>query len=225
MKWMFALFVALASAAHADYSAVSLAPGDVAAGGAGKAVALSAVSTNKTGTLTVKRVTPLALSWTEERTTATTNFTYRTEPYRAFSSNLVYVATNADYVAVRGGTTNAAWTAAWPTNTIVTNAIVSAEVSFGYTGTVVYASSYAVTLTNAIYRTAYRVVTNATVATSTVAVPRSYYAAKTNDLCALTLSDGATTTNFSGVLILPGDFLSVTGTALPGGNAQLIIER
>ncbi len=180
MKWLFALFAVLASGAYADYSVVSLAPGDVATGGAGKAVALSAISTNKTGTLTVKRVTPLALSWTENRTTATTNFTYQTEAYRAFASNVVSVVTNA------AGT---------------------------------------MTLTNAFYRTAYRVVTNATVTTSTVAVPRSYYAAKTNDLCALTLSGGAATTNFTGSLILPGDFLLVTGTALPGGNASLIIER
>ena len=62
----------VAFAASAEYISVDLQDG-IAAVPAGKVVAISAVSTNASGTATFKRVTPLTFAWTETVETAITN--------------------------------------------------------------------------------------------------------------------------------------------------------
>ena len=66
---------AAACAAHAAIVGVEVGKGETAPLEAARAVAAQAVSTNATGTVTVKRVTPLDVEWFEEA--VVTNYTYR----------------------------------------------------------------------------------------------------------------------------------------------------
>ncbi len=90
--------------AHAAISAIEIAAGDTAPLAAGRAIAFQAMSTNKTGTVAIKKVTPLEVEWFDEA--VVTNFTYRpatsnvqytaTETlWRAFATNAYAVATGS----------------------------------------------------------------------------------------------------------------------------------
>lgn len=142
-------FVAIAAAAVAGAAAAALGPvelcaGDVASGW-GRAVAVSAVSTNLSGTLTVKRVTPLSLAWTE--TQLVTNRSYTSAQGWEFASNVVTVAveggvtnllTNAVYRAVTLTVTNEHVREVRTVRTAkmaVTNGICSLTLSGGYAET------------------------------------------------------------------------------------------
>ena len=89
--------LAAACAAHAAIVSVEVGKGETAPLEAARAVAAQAVSTNATGTVTVKRVTPLDVEWFEEA--VVTNFTYRPA-----TSNVQYTATETLW---RAWTTNA----------------------------------------------------------------------------------------------------------------------
>ena len=89
--------LAAACAAHAAIVGVEVGKGETAPLEAARAVAAQAVSTNATGTVTVKRVTPLDVEWFEEA--VVTNYTYRPA-----TSNVQYTATETLW---RAWTTNA----------------------------------------------------------------------------------------------------------------------
>lgn len=84
---------------------------------AGRVVAVSAVSTNQTGTLVVSRVTPLRHDWIEESVVAVTNWTYSVE---TATTNLVETSVT-NVVNAATGVTN-----------VVTNVTVTA-ISFPVT--------------------------------------------------------------------------------------------
>ncbi len=81
---------------HAELASIDLAAGDNAVPTPCRAVLLHAMSTNASGTVTLKRVASHSVSWTEWQTV--TNVTYSMA-----SSNLTYTVTNA---VVSAGATN-----------------------------------------------------------------------------------------------------------------------
>jgi hypothetical protein len=98
MKKLAILAVAVATmAASAVLVDIEVRKGDTAPLGAGRAIAFQAISTNKTGTVAVKKVTPLEVEWFDEATV--TNYTYRPA-----TSNVLYTATETLWSAY---TTNA----------------------------------------------------------------------------------------------------------------------
>lgn len=120
-KTVFALLAALgAFAARAHFETVELADGECDAP-AGRTVSFSAISTNLSATVTVKRVTSLSLAWWEERLVVSTNYSDLVE--FVTTNKLVYsYETN-----VVGGVTNVATNvvANVATLTPVTNRIAS----------------------------------------------------------------------------------------------------
>ena len=205
-----AVFAAAAALAlHGEsLSAVDLAEGECPLPVPSRAVLLHAVSTNATGTVTLKKVTTLAYSWMERQTL--TNIAYTTA-----YSNLTHDVTNDLVTAWR---TNAVGTAVqsnflaravnalpsvypWLDLLFTTNEVVTAEV---YTNI------------------AYQVEADRTILTRLV--PRSAGKVVTNDLCSVTLSGGFKT-NAVDCIFAPGDVILGSGTAFKGGRVQLIISK
>ena len=204
----FCAAAALAASAWAAYDAVPLEIGDNAVPAPCRAVMLHAISTNASGTVTLKKVSSMSYSWTEWLTV--TNITYGTA-----WSNLTHTVTNDIVTAWRTNTVNGAVATnflsravnavpsvyPWPDLLILTNKVASS---------VVY--------TNIPY----------TVETSrrinTVGIPRHASRSVTNDLVSATLSSGFKTNTVNGI-IAPGDYIHASGTAFGGGRVQLIIEK
>jgi hypothetical protein len=122
--------------AHAAISAIEIAAGDTAPLAAGRAIAFQAISTNKTGTVAVKKVTPLEVEWFAEA--VVTNFTYRPA-----TSNVLYTATETLWSAY---TTNAYAVA---TGSVVAVSFVT-NVATVVTGTVWSASTGLSNLTHTV---------------------------------------------------------------------------
>jgi len=168
--------------AAAGYRTVEMRGGTVAAA-PGRAVALAAVSTNTTGTVTVKRITPLSITWTDWYEAPVTNWTDAVE-YLPRNVVVTNFATN-----VVSGVTN-----------VFTNVVLKAM---------------SVPVTSRVARVSYE-------RRATKAV---FSRELTNDVCSLTLANGAGTTNLTGVTLLPGDRLSATGSAFGRGRAYLTVEE
>lgn len=205
-----AVFAAAAALAlHGEsLSAVDLAEGECPLPVPSRAVMLHAISTNATGTVTLKKVTTLAYSWMQLQTV--TNIAYTTA-----YSNLTHAVTNDIVSAWR---TNAVGTAVqsnflaravnalpsvypWPDLLFTTNEVVTAEV-----------------YTNIPYQV------EAERKVMVRLVPRSAGKVVTNDLCSVTLSGGFKT-NAVNAVFAPGDVILGSGTAFKGGRVQLIISK
>lgn len=209
MKKLMMILAACASfAACAEMSAVELKAGDNSVPTPARGIMLHAVSTNASGTVTLKKVTTLALSWTEERTV--TNITYTTA-----WSNLTHTVTNDVVSAWRTNAVNGAVQTnfidravnavpsvyPWPDLLITTNKVPVVEV---YTNI-----PYQVEQSRNL---------------QTLATSRAALKVVTNDICSVTLSQGFKT-NAVNCVFAPGETVLGSGTAFPGGRIQLILER
>lgn len=194
--------------ARAELASVSLEAGDNAVPAPCRAVMVHAISTNASGTVTLKKVSSFSFAWIDWQTV--TNITYGTA-----WSNLTHTVTNNIVTAWRTNTvdgvaqTNFIARASnavpsvypWPDLMILTNKVASI---------VVY--------TNIPYRI------ESSRRIETVGVPRRAERSVTNDLASVTLSSGFKT-NTVNCLFAPGDWISASGTAFGGGKVQLIIEK
>lgn len=194
--------------ARAELASVGIEAGDNAVPAPCRAVMLHAISTNATGTVTLKKVSSFSFAWIDWQTV--TNVTYGTA-----WSNLTHTVTNNIVTAWRTNTvdgvayTNFIARAAnavpsvypWPDLMILTNKVASI---------VVY--------TNIPYRI------ESSRRIETVGVPRRAERSVTNDLVSVTLSSGFKTNTVNGIFA-PGDYIHASGTAFGGGRVQLIIEK
>ena len=204
----FCAAAAFSASAWAAYDAVPLEIGDNVVPAPCRAVMLHAISTNASGTVTLKKVSSMSYSWTDWRTV--TNITYGTA-----WSNLTHTVTNDVVTAWRTNTVDGAVATnflaravnavpsvyPWPDLLILTNKVASSVV---YTNI-----PYAV-------ETSRRV--------NTVGIPRQASRSVTNDIMSATLSSGFKTNTVSGIFA-PGDYIHASGTAFGGGRVQLIIEK
>lgn len=211
MKKLTMMIVAAAAALalHGEsLSAVDLAEGESNLPVPSRAVMLHAVSTNATGTVTLKKVTTLEYSWMQLQTV--TNIVYTTA-----YSNLTHAVTNDIVSAWR---TNAVGSAVhtnfiaravnalpsvypWPDLLVTTNKEETVEV---YTNIPYQVEAERKVMVRLVPRRAGKVVTN--------------------DICSVTLSGGFKTNAVNGVFA-PGDTILGSGTAFKGGRVQLIISR
>ena len=175
-----------------------------------RAVAAQAISTNASGTVTLKRITPLTVEWYDE--SVTTNRTYRPAMSNVTYtvSNTLWQAWSTNALAAGGVETNLiaeAWggrptVAGWPTNILIyTSKLAPRTLSSNVTYQVVDTVDVRIARTR---RTAEKAVTNT--------------------LWTATLSNGYKT-NALDAAIFPGDFIVGEGTAFDGGKVQLILER
>jgi len=218
MKKLMMILAACASiAAYAELSAVEIHAGTNAVPTPAKGVLLHAVSTNASGTVTLTKLTTLALAWNETRTV--TNVTYTTA-----WSNLTHVVTN-DYVT------------AWRTNlvsSIITNGVTNIVVATNFIDRAVNAvpsvypwpdlliTTNKVPVVEVYTNVPYQVEASRTILT--LDTPRTFTKYVTNDICTVTLSAGFKT-NAVNCVLAPGETVIGSGTAFEGGRIQLIFER
>ncbi len=210
----FCAAAALAVSAWAAYDAVPLGSGDNAVPTPCAGVMLHAVSTNASGTVVLKKVTALSITWNETRTV--TNIIYTTA-----WSNLTHTVTNDMVSAWR---TNAVTVAGTTNTVVVTNFLVRAMNAMPS----VYPWPDLLITTNKLVgvevytNIPYKVESSRRVMPYTVQRQAAKYV--TNDICNVTLSGGFKTNAVSGVFA-PGDFIYASGTAFNGGRVQLIISK
>ena len=204
---MIALVAFAAASAHA-LDAVELKEGDNAVQTPAQAVMLHAISTNASGTVVLKKVTALSISWNETRTV--TNIIYTTA-----WSNLTHTVTN-DMVS------------AWRTNTVAgvaqSNFLARAmnAIPSVYPWPDLLIPTNKLTGVEVYTNIPYRVEASRRVMPYTVQRQASRYV--TNDICNVTLASGFKTNAVSGVFA-PGDYIYASGTAFKGGRVQLIISK
>ena len=217
MKRMMTMAAAMcaACAMAGELATMELAAGENPVAAAARGVALQAISTNASGTVTLKKVTRMKLEWDEMRTV--TN-----EIYATAWSNLTHTVTN-DIVS------------AWRTNavvTVATNGTTNIVVTTNFLATVINATPvypYADLMITTNRMEASEVYTNvqyqAVIArkVETVAVPRRVVKEVTNEMANVTLSGGYKT-NAVECLLLPGDVIVGSGTGFQGGRVQLIVS-
>ena len=215
MKKLMMILAACASiAACAEMSAVELKAGDNSVPTPARGIMLHAVSTNASGTVALKKVTTLALSWTETRTV--TNITYTTA-----WSNLTHTVTNDVVSAWR---TNAV-TVAGTTNVVVATNFLERAVNVVpsvYPWPDLLITTNQVPVVEVYTNIPYQVELSRSV--QTIATPRAALKVVTNDICSVTLSQGIKT-NAVNCVFAPGETVLGSGTAFPGGRIQLILER
>ena len=173
-----------------------------------QAVALHAISTNASGTVTLKKVTQLSYSWNDVRTVTNTTFT-------TAWSNLTHTVTN-NIVS------------AWRTNSVdgvvqsnfLASAVNAMPSVYPWPDLLVTTNkqSAVVVYTNIPYQ----VVSGRHV--QTISTPRQAARFVTHELCNVTLSGGFKT-NTVNCLFAPGDTIHASGTAFGGGRVQLIISK
>ena len=204
---MIALVAFAAASAHA-LDAVELKEGDNAVQTPAQAVMLHAISTNASGTVVLKKVTALSISWNETRTV--TNIIYTTA-----WSNLTHTVTN-DMVS------------AWRTNTVAgvaqSNFLARAmnAIPSVYPWPDLLITTNKLTGVEVYTNIPYRVESSRRVMPYTIQRQASRYV--TNDICNVTLASGFKTNAVSGVFA-PGDYIYASGTAFKGGRVQLIISK
>ena len=204
---MIALVACAAASAHA-LDAVELKEGDNAIQTPAQAVMLHAISTNASGTVVLKKVTALSISWNETRTV--TNVIYTTA-----WSNLTHTVTN-DLVS------------AWRTNTVdgvaQTNFLSSAvnAIPSVYQWPDLLITTNKLTGVEVYTNIPYKVEASRRVMPYTIQRQASKYV--TNDICNVTLASGFKTNAVSGVFA-PGDYIYASGTAFKGGRVHLIISK
>ena len=210
---MIALVAFAAASAHA-LDAVELKEGDNAVQTPAQAVMLHAISTNASGTVVLKKVTALSISWNETRTV--TNIIYTTA-----WSNLTHTVTNDMVSAWRTNTVTVAGT----TNTVVeTNFLARAmnAIPSVYPWPDLLITTNKLTGVEVYTNIPYKVESSRRVMPYTIQRQASRYV--TNDICNVTLASGFKTNAVSGVFA-PGDYIYASGTAFKGGRVQLINSK
>ncbi len=207
--------VAFASiGARAELASVSLEAGDNAVPAPCRAVMVHAISTNASGTVTLKKVSSFSLAWIDWQTV--TNITYGTA-----WSNLTHTVTNDMVSAWR---TNAV-TVAGTTNTVVeTNFLARAmnAIPSVYPWPDLLITTNKLTGVEVYTNIPYKVESSRRVMPYTIQRRASKYV--TNDICNVTLSSGFKTNAVSGIFA-PGDFIYASGTAFKGGRVTLVISK
>ena len=203
------VIAALAFAAFAELAAPTLSETPFFPDAPSRAVAFQCVSTNLSGTVTVQKITPLNLLWAEDVVTPVTNVV-------EFTTNATIVVTNDLVIAWRTRYQGAGVVASneysrainakpecppWPDIVLSTNKVAMSVV------------------TNWVDH----VVTNVVLATNTEV--RVVNRAFTNTLLSATLSGGYFATNGLDAVLMPGDMLRASGSALKGGRAYIVVER
>ena len=199
-------------------SAVELKEGDNTVLTPSQAVALHAIGTNATGTVTLKKVTALSVSWTETRTV--TNITYTTA-----WSNLTHTVTNDIVTAWRTNAVGIAIASNGVTNVVVETNFLDRAVNampsvYPYPDLLIITNKEPVVevYTNIPYQV------EASRRIERITTPHQTSKVVTNDLLSTSLSSGFKT-NTVNCLFAPGDWISASGTAFKGGKVQLIIEK
>jgi len=206
---LIAVFAACSVPVFAEMLSIDLASGDVHAPAPARAVCVQAASTNLSGTLVVRKVTPIKLTWTDDE--ILTNVVFTTS-----YSNLTHTVTNTVI-------------SAWGTNT-VEGVLVTNLVACATNAIPVYSQSDLSHVTTnrftsqAVHgRAPYTTVLSRTITHRPVI--RTSTRAFTNEITSLTLASGFATTNLSNVVIAPGDYLTSSGSAFDGGRVQIVFER
>lgn len=200
--------------ARAELASVSLEAGDNAVPAPCRAVMVHAISTNASGTVTLKKVSSFSLAWIDWQTV--TNITYGTA-----WSNLTHTVTNDMVSAWR---TNAV-TVAGTTNTVVeTNFLARAmnAIPSVYPWPDLLITTNKLTGVEVYTNIPYKVESSRRVMPYTIQRRASKYV--TNDICNVTLSSGFKTNAVSGIFA-PGDFIYASGTAFKGGRVTLVISK
>ena len=220
MRRILTTLAATFAAAYAyggSLAAVELSAGDNNIPTPARAVLLHAVSTNDSGTVTLKKVTAFDSTWEEARVVTNVNYTTAWSNLTHTVTNDIVSAwrTNLVGTVITDGATNQVVTTnclaravnavpsvyPWPDLLVTTNKAVSAEV-----------------YTNIPYSVA------ADIRVETVMVRRHVEKYVTNDLVSATLSSGFKTNALSTILA-PGEFIYASGTAFAAGKVQLILEK
>ena len=204
--------------ARAELASVSLEVGDNAVPAPCRAVMVHAISTNASGTVTLKKVSSFSFAWIDWQTV--TNITYGTA-----WSNLTHTVTNDVVTAWRTNLVDTIVGTNGVTNLVVATNFVARAVNempsvFPWPDLLILTNKVAssVVYTNIPYRieASRRVVRRA--------VPRSVQKTVTNDIASVTLSSGFKT-NAVSCVFGPGDYIYASGTAFSGGKVSLIVER
>ena len=204
--------------AVAELASVGLKTGNNAVPAPCRAVMLHAISTNASGTVTLKKVSSYSLAWIDWQTV--TNITYGTA-----WSNLTHTVTNDVVTAWRTNLVDAIVSTNGVTNLVVATNFLARAVNEVPS---VYPWPDLLILTNKVESSVvytnipYRIESSRRV--ERVGVPRRAEKSVTNDLASVTLSSGFKT-NAVSCLFAPGDFISASGTAFKGGKVQLIVEK
>lgn len=213
------LFAFAANAVRLEsLSAVELKEGDNTVLTPARAVMLHAIGTNASGTVTLKKVTALSITWNETRTV--TNIAYTTA-----WSNLTHTVTNDIVTAWRTNAVEIAISTNGVTNVVVATNFLARAVNAVPS---VYPWPDLLILTNkeptsVIYTNIpYQVEFSRRI--ERVVTPRHASRFVTNDLITATLSSGFKT-NAVDCIFAPGDYIYASGTAFSGGRVQLIISR
>ena len=204
--------------ARAELASVSLEAGDNAVPAPCRAVMVHAISTNASGTVTLKKVSSFSLAWIDWQTV--TNITYGTA-----WSNLTHTVTNDIVTAWRTNLVDTIIATNGVTNIVVETNFLARAVNavpsvFPWPDLLILTNKVAssVVYTNIPYRI------EASRRVETVGIPRRTEKSVTNDLASVTLSSGFKT-NTVNCLFAPGDYIHASGTAFGGGTVQLIIEK
>lgn len=204
-----AAFAACAISASAEMLSVNLDSGDVQAPTPARAVCVQAASTNLSGTLVVKKVTPITLRWTEDE--ILTNVVFTTS-----YSNLLYTVTNTVISAFGTNTVE---------GVLMTNMIAcatNAVPSYSQDG-LSHITTNRFTSQAVGPRVPYTTVLSRSLTRRPVV--RTSTRAFTNEITSLTLVSGFAETNLSHVVIAPGDYLTSSGSAFSGGRVQIVLEQ
>lgn len=209
---------AIAASAVAELASVGLKAGDNAVPTPCRAVMIHAISTNASGTVTLKKVSSMSYTWVDWQ--MVTNVAYGTA-----WSNLTHTVTNDEVTVWRTNLVDTIVSTNGVTNLVVTTNFLARAVNEVPS---VYPWPDLLILTNkveasVVYTNIPYVVETASAVTRRL-MPRSVSKYVTNDICSVTLSSGFKTNGVSGVFA-PGDYIYASGTAFSGGKVQLIIEK
>lgn len=213
MKKMMTILAAMAAmAAAAELRTVQLVEGEtVSAGlGASQAVAARAMSTNATGTVTIKRVAAFEHGWYE---------------YAPVTNILKKSVNNVQ----RRTVTNDVVTA-WITNRINSTTVQSNFWARAINETPTnhpYANIVYVTNRVEAVEDVTNIVTEVVTGTNVTlgATWRTARIVVTNELATLSLSGGFAETNLADRAIMPGDEVFATGTPMKGGRILLLMRK
>lgn len=204
--------------ARAELVSVGLEAGDNAVPAPCRAVMIHAISTNESGTVTLKKVSSYSLAWTDWQTV--TNITYGTA-----WSNLTHTVTNDVVTAWRTNLVDTIVSTNGVTNLVVATNFLARAVNqvpsvFPWPDLLILTNKVAssVVYTNIPYRI------ESSRRIEKVGIPKRAEKSVTNDLASVTLSSGFKT-NTVNCLFAPGDWITASGTVFSGGRVQLIIEK
>lgn len=209
-KTIWAMAAALTAAVAAETGTAYIEEGGTWNASAAQCVAVRAMSTNMSGTVTVKSVARHTYTWHE------------------FTPETNYV-TEARTTVVRRTVTNDVVTA-WITNRVSATAVESNFWARAVNETPTnhpYANMVYVTNRVEAVETVTNIVEDVVVGTNVTlkATLRRMELAATNELAALTLAGGFAQTNLAETAVMPGDTVYAEGDGMKGGRLLLLMRK